>query len=234
MGVFMVDPPALLQPLHCCDAIIIQRLEDKSRYGKLKPPVYRVPLGCDPSRFYPFDPDVQHFADAVELDFLKGSLSSSSAQALSGFAKEKKAFGKRPIMYIGRLSSEKNIDVLADAYDKVLCCTSLTNHVHLLIIGAGDAAHRIVKRFGERVTVMGLVPNSLLPWVYNLVRQRNGYFVSASDTETFGLTFAEAVACGMPILAMHKGTRHHVFVPGDRLGGSEQQEDEMIVRSLLT
>jgi glycosyltransferase involved in cell wall biosynthesis len=218
--------------LQCCDAIIIQRPEDKSRYGKLRPPIYRVPLGCDPFQFYFFDPSVQHFADAVELERIKGNLSSSSAQALCGFAKEGEDLGKRPIMYVGRLSSEKNIDVLADAYDKVRCCDNLADDVHLLIVGAGEAADRISKRFGEDVTVTGLVPNFLLPWVYNLVRQRNGYFVSASDTETFGITFAEAVACGVPIIAMHKGTRQHVLVPGDKLGGSDQQEDEMIAKAV--
>jgi glycosyltransferase involved in cell wall biosynthesis len=218
--------------LQCCDAIIIQRAEDRSRYGKLKPPVYRLPLGCDASRFRPFDPNVQHFAEAVETELLKGNLSSSSAEALCGFAKEGKGLGQRPIMYVGRLSSEKNIDVLADAYDKVLCCDNLADQVHLLLVGAGDAADRISRRFGERVTVTGLVPNALLPWVYNLARQRSGYFVSASDTETFGLTFAEAVACGVPIIAMHKGTRHHVLVPGDKLGGSDQQEDEMIAQTV--
>jgi glycosyltransferase involved in cell wall biosynthesis len=191
-----------------------------------------VPLGCDPFRFYAFDPSVQHFADAVELERIKENLSSSSAQALCGFAKEGEGLGKRPIMYVGRLSSEKNIDVLADAYDKVRCCDDLADDVHLLIVGAGEAADRISKRFGEHVTVTGLVPNSLLPWVYNLVRQKNGYFVSASDTETFGLTFAEAVACGVPIIAMHKGTRQHVLVPGDKLGGSDQQEDEMIAKAV--
>jgi glycosyltransferase involved in cell wall biosynthesis len=218
--------------LRCCDAIIIQRPEDKSRYGKLKPPVYRLPLGCDPFRFYPFDPNVQHFAEAVKLELLKGNLSSSSAEALCGFAKQEKGFGKRPIVYVGRLSSEKNIDVLTDAYDRLLGCDNLAKQVHLVLVGAGAAADRIIKRFGEHVTAMGLVPNSLLPWVYNLARQRNGYFVSASDTETFGLTFAEAVACGVPIIAMHKGTRHHVMLPGDKLGGSDQQEDEMIAQTV--
>ena len=32
----------------------------------------------------------------------------------------------------------------------------------------------------------------------------------------------------MPIIVMHKGRRRHVLVPGDKLMGSDQQEDEMI------
>ena len=95
-------------------------------------------------------------------------------------------------LYVGRLSFEKNIDVVINALRYV-------GGVKLLIAGKGPARESLeeaAKEAGvaERVVFAGFVPDDELPQLYASA----DLFVSASKFETQGLSVLEALACGLP------------------------------------
>ncbi|BAZ12438.1 sucrose-phosphate synthase [Calothrix sp. NIES-4071] len=214
-----------------CDAVTVSRPEDIARYY-INTPVWELPLGCDLSQFKVYEPSVDTFSERVQIARQLEMLSNEGANALIDFATNPEKISKRCIIYVGRLSDEKNISILIDVYEHLLQCKGIKDKVHFIFIGAGFAASEIKNRFGDSVTVTGLVPNHLLPDIYNFVRLRHGFFVSASDTETYGITHEEAAACGVPLVAMEKGTRGHFYRPGDRIGSFKIETDEEITRTI--
>ena len=79
--------------------------------------------------------------------------------------------------------------------------------VRLLIIGEGDAKlglARLAEQLGvaERVVFQGAVPHKELPAWYALADA--GVFPSIAD-EAFGITIAEAMACGLPVIGSYIG-----------------------------
>ncbi len=214
-----------------CDAVTISRPEDIARYC-IEAPVWELPLGCDLSRFKVYQPCVETFTERVRYAHELEILSNKSANALIDIVTNPDKISKRCILYVGRLSDEKNISILMDVYEQLLQCKGIKDKVHFIFIGAGYAAAELEKRFGDNVTVAGLVPNHLLPDIYNFVRLRHGFFVNASDTETYGITHEEAAACGVPLVAMEKGTRGHFYRPGDRIGNFKIETDEEITRTI--
>lgn len=209
------------------DDITVSRKEDVSRYGT-STDIWEVPLACDLNKFRVYDPNLEEFVEKVHAAYGAGELSELGERELTSLATSPKIAGKRTILYVGRLSDEKNIDLLINACDRLLEDPEVRDGVHFVFIGAGVDAQTIEDKFGDDVTVTGLVPNELLPDVYNIIRQRNGFFVSASDTETYGITHEEAAACGVPLIAMEKGTRGHLYFPGDLVGATELMRDQNI------
>jgi alpha-1,6-mannosyltransferase len=97
----------------------------------------------------------------------------------------------RLLIYAGRFSAEKRIDVLLDALRK------LGSPYHLLLVGSGETPElpRNVTRlpFVTRTDVLARLMASA------------DALVHAGDVETFGLVYLEAMACGRPVIAAHGG-----------------------------
>lgn len=105
--------------------------------------------------------------------------------------------GARLLVYAGRFTSDKRLDVLLDAFGQ------LGPGYHLLLVGAGDALPGL-----QHAAAAG--PVSRLPF------QRDGrelarllascdLLVQPSDCETFGLIVLEAMGCGLPVVATAAG-----------------------------
>lgn len=204
--------------LNGVDAVTISRNEDRERYEIKTDKVWSLPLTCDPKQFRVYAPPVDEFIGKVNNFVDKGELSNEGGEGLVRFVKDTEKAQRRTIIYVGRHSDEKNIRILIDAYQKLLSKESMCDSVHFLFIGTGYATTEIKHRFKENTSVIGLVPNCLLPDIFNFVRLRHGFFTSASDTETYGITHEEAQRCGLPLVAMYKGTRMHFYFPGDMMG----------------
>lgn len=101
------------------------------------------------------------------------------------------------VLYVGRISFEKKLELLLKAFEKIEDAT-------LLIVGDGpalEANRRLVQDLGlSNVIFTGRIENELLGNIYRIA----SVFVSPSDTETFGLTFAEAMGFGLPIIGVAK------------------------------
>jgi 1,2-diacylglycerol 3-alpha-glucosyltransferase len=105
----------------------------------------------------------------------------------------------RVIVSIGRVSVEKNIDELLHAMRTYLPARP---NVRLLFVGDGSARKDLEKMsfdFGiaNQVIFVGEQPWDDIPVFYKL----GHIFISASQSETQGLTFIEALASGLPVVA---------------------------------
>lgn len=217
--------------LNQSDGVTISRPDDIIRYH-IQSPVWELPLGCDLSRFKVYQPSLNDFIERVNYAVELEMLSPASANALIDFVSNPQKVAKKPLIYVGKFSDDKNISLLMDVYESLLKHKDIKDKVHFIFIGAGIAAAELEKRFGNNITIAGLVPNHLLPDIYNFVRLRNGFFVSASDTQTYGIAHEEATACGLPLVAMERGTRKHFYCPEDRIGDLNLKKDTEVFAAI--
>ncbi len=103
------------------------------------------------------------------------------------------------MLYAGRMSIEKKLDILLEAFSRLDRDDSF-----LLLVGGGPDLERLkskARKLGlEDVAFAGFVDNGLLNRAYS----EADVFVSPSDTETFGLTFIEAMSVGTPVIGVDK------------------------------
>lgn len=103
------------------------------------------------------------------------------------------------ITFVGRIAKEKSIDVVLRGMCELV---KYTQNVKFLVVGAGPELEELqlyTEKMGlqEYVIYYGKVPNQMVAEIYGL----SDMFVSASLTETQGLTFIEALASGLPVFA---------------------------------
>jgi len=99
-------------------------------------------------------------------------------------------------VYIGRLAQEKNINELIEMHARIK-----NPHIKLLIVGDGPhraALEQLVKSHNlfDRVIFAGMVSPNEVAQYYKC----GDVFVSASVSETQGLTYIEALASGLPVI----------------------------------
>ena len=98
------------------------------------------------------------------------------------------------LLYLGRMAKEKNLERLIDQI-----ASAGRRDVTLLLVGDGPDREAALDRALERgvdVIYTGMVPHSEAPDYYRL----GDIFVTASTSETQGLTYFEALAAGVPVL----------------------------------
>ena len=105
---------------------------------------------------------------------------------------------KHVLIYIGRISEEKNIEEVMDNFLEV---QKIDDKAALVIVGDGpemDSLKRYKESLGlrENVIFTGMVPWDSIEDYYGI----GDIFVSASTSETQGLTYAEALASSLPLL----------------------------------
>jgi 1,2-diacylglycerol 3-alpha-glucosyltransferase len=104
------------------------------------------------------------------------------------------------LSYVGRLAPEKNMVFLIRSFAGV---ASVIENVKLLILGDGPERENLedrVKHMGiqNRVIFTGMVPYEDVPGYLAI----SDAAVTASVTETFGLSVVEAMASGLPVLGV--------------------------------
>ena len=105
------------------------------------------------------------------------------------------------LVTVARLLERKGIQDILEA-----CAKPEPLPVELTIIGTGQYKDKLQSLAGslginDRVRFVGYVSNQELPTFYRSVDA----FILPSETESFGLVFAEAMSCGLPILASNVG-----------------------------
>jgi glycosyltransferase involved in cell wall biosynthesis len=105
--------------------------------------------------------------------------------------------GRPLILSVGRLSPEKRVDVLLEA------AARLTQNAQLAIAGTGpcdaflrETVNRL--RLSTRVRFLGHVPSHDLPGLYRLA----DVYAIASEAELQSLSTMEAMATGLPVVAV--------------------------------
>ncbi|WP_434479960.1 glycosyltransferase family 4 protein [Gemmatimonas sp.] len=103
-------------------------------------------------------------------------------------------------LYVGRLAPEKNLELLLKAFAKV--SRSRPGRVRLLIVGAGPCEAALRARAPDGVSLLGALDRrNDLPSLYASAEA----FLFASTTETLGLVTLEAMASGLPVIAVPVG-----------------------------
>ena len=175
------------------DAMIVPT--DKVRrlllgYG-VRAPIHVVPSGIDLSRFH-------------------GEVAAEQLR------KQREQLGipahRRVLVYVGRLAEEKNVEELLRFRAGAKNMEDLT----LLIVGGGPWKPHLEKTARELgltapdVVFAGMVSPETVPAWYRM----GDLFVSASTSETQGLTYAEALATGTPALCRADECLEGVIVNG--------------------
>lgn len=163
-----------------CEGIIVPTYasEEYLRMLGVKTPIHVQPTGIEFERFQQVSED--------DISRLRQSL---------GLADE------RVLVSVSRLSNEKNIDFLIEAISLVRKQTSVP--FRLLVIGEGHQRERLQQKIqdlglAEHITLVGAVPPDEMATWYRL----GDGFVFASKSETQGMVILEAMAAGLPVVAV--------------------------------
>jgi glycosyltransferase involved in cell wall biosynthesis/predicted metal-dependent phosphoesterase TrpH len=106
--------------------------------------------------------------------------------------------GEFSVLYAGRISKEKNIDLLADAFERAHAADP---RLHLVLAGGGPEQARLAARLRERATFLGWLEGEALATAYASADA----FCFPSETDTFGQVVLEAKASGLPVVAVAAG-----------------------------
>jgi glycosyltransferase involved in cell wall biosynthesis/predicted metal-dependent phosphoesterase TrpH len=141
------------------------------------------------------------------------------------------------VLYAGRLTLEKGVDLLADAF---LAARERDPRLHLLLAGGGPEEARLRARVGDAATFLGWLSGEDLAVAYASA----DLMLFCSRTDTFGQVLLEAQASGLPVVAVGVGGpaeliesgRSGVLCPGDaaeiattvaRLAGAPDERAEL-------
>jgi glycosyltransferase involved in cell wall biosynthesis len=116
--------------------------------------------------------------------------------------------GKVNVLYCGRLTREKGVDLLADAF---LRAREEDPRLHLVLAGGGPEEGALRERLGEHGTFLGWLSGSDLPKAYASADA----FLFASRTDTFGQVILEAQASGLPVIAVGEGGPTSLIADGE-------------------
>ena len=133
------------------------------------------------------------------------------------------------VTFLGRIAKEKSIDVLINAMKEIV---KENDNILCLIVGGGpylDELKELVKddQIEKYIIFTGPKLSQEVPSYYHL----SNVFVSASVTETQGLTYIEAMASGIPAVARYDQNLENVIIDG--VNGYFFKETNELVSILL-
>ena len=116
------------------------------------------------------------------------------------------------VLYVGRLAEEKNIEFIINNQHTLL---KKYPNLKLLIVGNGPDMEKYQKlckknKILEATIFTGAIPRDEMPYYYAL----GNVFVTASTTETQGLTVIEAMAASLPVVAINDESFTNTVVDG--------------------
>jgi glycosyltransferase involved in cell wall biosynthesis/predicted metal-dependent phosphoesterase TrpH len=106
--------------------------------------------------------------------------------------------GEIKVLYAGRLTREKGVDLLAETF---LRAHRADPRLHLLLAGGGPEEEDLRGRFGEHATFLGWLEGEDLARAYASA----DVFLFCSSTDTYGQVILEAGASGLPVVAVAQG-----------------------------
>lgn len=154
--------------------------------------VHIIPTGIEINRFY------KEKMDKDKLNQIKLDLGIKKDDVV--------------ILFIGRIASEKNVAFLINNHVQIL---KKNKNCKLLIVGDGPDLEDYKKlakkhKISDKVIFAGKVQWEKIPMYYNIA----DIFVTASNTETQGLTVIEGMAASLPVVALDDESFRNVVIDG--------------------
>ncbi|HYN49329.1 MAG TPA: glycosyltransferase [Thermoleophilaceae bacterium] len=106
--------------------------------------------------------------------------------------------GGLSVLYAGRLTKEKGVDLLTDAF---LAARRRNPRLHLVLAGGGPEEEALRRRLGRHASFLGWLEGDELARTYASA----DVFLFASRTDTFGQVILEAQASALPVVAADEG-----------------------------
>jgi len=130
----------------------------------------------------------------IGVDFRKFGAKPEDGAA---FRKQHRLGKRKVVLYVGRISFEKRLDVLLEAFRMI-------DRTDSVLVIAGSGPH--LRRLRELAVALGLKDVVFAGFVRDAgaAYRCADVFVSASDTETFGMTFVEAMHAGLPVIGVRR------------------------------
>ena len=125
------------------------------------------------------------------------------------------------LVYVGRMAKEKNIEELLEYQQE-----AEKYGVILLLVGDGPHLPELKKKAEElKVTEHVIFTGMIAPEEVGHYYQAGDLFVSASTSETQGMTYAEALAGGIPLLCRRDGCLEQVVTDDENGWQYDDRED---------
>ena len=190
----------------------------RSEYATL--PTKQAITDLLPKNHHSFKVPVEALSNGIDLShFTKGP---ASEEIYKKYAIPKNV---PIILYVGRIDPEKSLDILVNSFKKLL---KEAPKAHLVMVGDGTAREKLEKmikrkKLGSQTHFIGRVIGDDLSQIY-----RTGtVFVITSKTETQSIVLMEAMASGLPAIAVNAGAvtelvkdgeNGFIFEPNDTTG----------------
>lgn len=163
----------------------------------------------------------------VDTDiFCRRTEGRAVARASLGVATDQKL-----LLYVGRLSKEKNAALLFDTFE--LLHRRSPGDFHLIVIGDGSARARLTeaqKRTGGEITwIQYCAESSELAQYYRAA----DLLVHPGVQETFGLVALESQACGTPVVGI-RGSRMDAVILHDQNSWAGENTPEALADAIET
>jgi Glycosyltransferase len=170
------------------------------RKYKIKTPIDIIPTGLD----------LERFASDLPMEKKAGLLSKYGIGA-----------DEKVVIYIGRIGKEKNIGEILGFLKSMD-----RRDFKFLIVGDGPDREDLQKKVKESgiediVRFTGMIPQAEVASYYKL----GTVFVSASQSETQGLTYIEALSSGIPLICRRDDCLKNVILQGEN-GWQYEEENE--------
>ena len=155
--------------------------------------------------------------------FIFSTPENANNEFVGNFLKEHNVEDKFRMVYIGRLAPEKSLETIINHMPEIV---KKIPEAFLIVVGYGpsfDSQNELVRNLGiaDHVLFLGKQPPHLIQNFYAL----GHVFVTASTSETQGITYIEAMAGGLPVIARYDEVLESVLVHGETGFFFEGDED---------
>ena len=166
---------------------------------------------------------IRLFAKGTDVNFFQPGQSRYPYRKEWGFE------SKIILLYVGRVSREKDLDILKDSYASI---KSLYSNTALVVVGDGPYLRDMkaeMSRFGD-VVFTGFIEGESLVDIYRSC----DIFAFPSTTDTYGTAVLEAQASGLPTVVSDQGGPQEVIVDGETGLISKGREVESFSNALIS
>ena len=179
------------------------------------------------SKYY-IDGDVRVIPTGLDLNSL---LAKKEDDNKLNLLKEKMNIkDKKIFLFLGRVSEEKSINVLINSFAKAV---KINPNMVFLVVGDGPNLNYLKQQAKDlgltdnEIKFLGFIEwNDIVPYY-----QIADAFLNASTTETQGLTYIEALACGTPLIVKYDEVLDDIVKVGEN--GFYFNNDEELTNLLL-